>query len=160
MACLHHAFEKALEWEMIESSPFKRGRSLLTKENNKRTRFLNEEEISALLNECPKHLKSIVVCALNSGMMRGEILSLQWSQIRNGLIYLSKTKTNEPRQIPIDDTLEALFSDLRKAQGPGAQYVFPFTKGEHKLKSEEPVRERKGPAPLPDVVQNVRCRAS
>ena len=93
--------------------------------NNKRPRFLTEDEITTLLNECPKHLKSIVICALNTGMRRGEILSLKWSHIRNGLIYLSKTKTNEPRQIPINDTLEVLFSDLRKAQGLGAEYVFP-----------------------------------
>jgi len=56
----------------------------------------------------------------------------------------------------INDTLEALFFARRREHGPGAQYVFPFTKGEHKLKGEKPVRERKGPAPLPDVVQNVR----
>ena len=103
-----------------------------------------------------QHLNPIVICALNTGVRKSEILTLRWSQVRNGFICLAKTKNNEARQIPINDALEALFSALRKEQGPGAQYIFPFTKGEHKLKGEKPVRERKGPAPLPDVVQNVR----
>ena len=38
-----------------------------------------------------------------TGMRRGEILSLKWEQVRNGFIYLEKTKTNEARQIPVSD---------------------------------------------------------
>jgi integrase len=156
MACLHHIFQKAAEWEMIERNPFNRGKSLLTKENNKRLRFLTEDEITKLLQECHKHLRPIVICALNTGMRKGEILGLEWSRIRNGFIYLEKTKNNEARQIPINDTLENLFADMRRAQGPGAKHVFTFAKGEHKLSADGPVRERKGPAPLPEMVQNVR----
>ncbi len=39
MACLHHIFQKAAEWEMIGRNSFDRGKSLLTRENNKRLRF-------------------------------------------------------------------------------------------------------------------------
>ena len=99
IACLHHMSEKAKEWQMIERNPFDLGKSLLTKENNQRLRFLTEDEISALLLECTDYLRPLVACALNTGMGRGEILSLQWDQIRNGFIYLSKTKTNEARQV-------------------------------------------------------------
>ncbi|HIJ69389.1 MAG TPA: site-specific integrase, partial [Deltaproteobacteria bacterium] len=139
-----------------ERNPFDRGKSLLTKENNKRLRFLTEDEITSLLQECHKHLRPIVICALNTGMRKGEILSLEWSQIRNGFIYLQKTKNNEARQIPINDTLGTLFADMKRAQGPGAKHIFTFAKGEHKLSADGPVRERKGPAPLPEMVQNVR----
>jgi hypothetical protein len=44
MSCLRHVFNKAVEWEMIENTPFKRGKSLIVKENNERLRFLSEEE--------------------------------------------------------------------------------------------------------------------
>src|SRR5208337_3880394 len=67
-----------------------------------------------------------------------------------------KTKNNEARQIPLNDTLEKLFADMRRAQGPGASHVFTFVKGEHKMKGDEPVRGRKGPAPVPEMVHNVR----
>ena len=89
-------------------------------------------------------------------MRKGEILSLKWEQIRNGFIYLHKTKTNESRQIPINDALEKLFADMRKEQGPGANHVFTFAKGEHKLVGESPVRGRKGLAPVPDRISSVR----
>jgi len=126
ISCLHHIFTKAVEWELIEQSPFDRGKSLLMKENNTRLRFLNEDEIERLIEACPVHLRDIVVCALNTGMRRGEILSLKWDQIKNGFIYLSKTKTNEPRQIPVNDTLAELFKGMRKRQQLRSEYVFTF----------------------------------
>jgi hypothetical protein len=43
-------FNKAVEWDMMEQNPFAKGKSLHLKENNKRTRFLNEEEIERLLD--------------------------------------------------------------------------------------------------------------
>lgn len=88
MSCLRHMFRKAVEWDMASKSPFDCGKSLVDKEDNKRFRYLTEEEIERLLNECKRqlHLHRIVVCALNTGMRRGEILSLRWNQIRNGFI--------------------------------------------------------------------------
>jgi integrase len=127
MSCLHHLFTKAFEWEMVEQSPFDRGKSLRLKENNKRLRFLTEDEIPTLLDACPEYLRRIVICAINTGMRRGEILSLKWDQVRNGFIYLSKTKTNEPRQIPINDDLELLFKEIRKDQHLTSKHVFTNT---------------------------------
>ena len=117
MSCLRHIFRKAVEWEIIEQNPFIKGKSLILKENNKRLRFLTEDEISKLLDACPNYLRNIVECALNTGMRRGEILNLKWNQIRNGFIYLDKTKTNESRQIPINDTLEIRNTFLTEQTG-------------------------------------------
>jgi len=80
----------AVEWELIEQSPFDRRKSLIHQENNERVRFFNGEEIQSLIEECPEHLRRVVVCGINTGMRRGEILSLRWCQIRNGFIYLDK----------------------------------------------------------------------
>ena len=77
-----------------------------------RLRFLTEDEEESLLSRCKGYLLAILITALNTGMRKGEILSLRWTQIRNGFIYLSKTKTNEGRQIPINDTLNSLFQSL------------------------------------------------
>jgi len=126
MSCLRHIFSKAVEWEMMEQNPFNKGKSLILKENNKRLRFLNEDEIPKLLDACPGYLRNIVECALNTDMRRGEILGLKWIQIRNGFIYLDKTKTNEARQIPVNDTLEALFKQIRKENGLKSKHVFLY----------------------------------
>jgi len=112
-------FRKAVEWDMMEQSPFGRGKSLLLKENNHRIRYLTEDEITRLLQECQsskrKHLYRIVVCALNTGMRKGEILDLRWNQIRNGFIYLEKTKNR--LEIPVNEELAAILKEIRKEEG-------------------------------------------
>lgn len=124
MSCLQHLFTKAVEWELIEQSPFARGRSLKLKENNKRLRFLTEGEIQTLLDACPKHLQWIVECGIMTGMRKSEILNLKWDDIRSGFIYLQKTKTNEARQIPVSDDLEAMFKEIRKDRHLTSEFVF------------------------------------
>lgn len=129
MTCLHHIFTKAVEWEMIEHTPFERGKSLLLKEKNQRIRYLTEAEIERLLEECQgrKHLHRIVICALITGMRKGEILSLKWNQVRNGFIYLEKTKTKNKREIPINEDLTQNFKEIRKEQGLTSEYVFTYS---------------------------------
>ena len=132
IACLHHMFRKAVEWDMMEQSPFGRGKSLLLKENNSRIRYLTEDEIKRLLQECHsskrKHLYRIVVCALNTGMRKGEILNLRWNQIRNGFIYLDKTKTKARREIPVNDELAGILKEIRKEEGLTSEYVFTYAR--------------------------------
>ncbi len=156
LSCLRHVFKKAVAWEMLGTSPFDMGESLLLKENNQRLRFLTEEEIPRLLEACPTHLRRIVECALHTGMRRGEILSLRWSQVRNGFIYLEKTKTNEARQIPINDRLAELFKEMRKERNFGQDHVFVYRRGEDKLKGEKPVRKRLAVLPAPEAVSSIR----
>lgn len=134
MSCLRHLLHKSVEWEMIEQSPFGRGKSMQEKENNARIRYLDKDEIARLLNTCSPHLRSIVICALNTGMRRGELLGLKWSQINNGFIYLRETKTNESRQVPVNSTLAALLEALRKQRTVGSEYVFTFSRKDKKKK--------------------------
>ncbi len=126
-AALHHVFTKAVEWELVEKSPFTGKKSLLMKENNKRFRFLTEDEIVKLLGECPTYLQRIVETALLTGMRKGEILPLKWEQIRNGFIYLQQhIKTDEARQIPVCGRLAELFMEIRKEQGLKSPWVFTY----------------------------------
>lgn len=132
IACLHHLFTKAVEWELMEKNPFDKGKSLIQKENNKRYRFLTEDEIEKLLDECEgkKHLHRIVECALNTGMRRNEILSLKWAQVKHGLIYLQEeVKNNEARQIPINERMVEIFKEIRKEQGLSSKHVFTYQHG-------------------------------
>ncbi|MFC1863786.1 tyrosine-type recombinase/integrase [Thermodesulfobacteriota bacterium] len=127
---IKHFHAKAVEWEMAEENPFKKGKSLLIKVDNQRIRYLEQDEIDRLIEECKpkKHLYRIVVCAINTGMRRGEILGLKWRQIRNGFIYLEKTKTKNKREIPINDDLEKVLKDIRKDEGLTSEYVFTYAK--------------------------------
>lgn len=111
IATIKHMFTKAVECDMVEEEALKRiRRAKMLEENNRRLRFLSKEECQALINACDKqlkHLKPIVIMALNAGMRKGEILNLKWDDVDrvHGFILLSHTKNGERREIPINATL-------------------------------------------------------
>jgi integrase len=156
MSCFRHIFTKAVEWEMVEKHPFREGKNLIVKEDNERIRYLDEDELQRLLNECPKHLELIVKCAVNTGMDRGEILTLKWEQIRDGFIYLPRYKTRPPREVPINDDLNEVFKEIRRVQQLGSKYVFTFWNGQHNLKGDKPLRRGKGLVPVPKNISSVK----
>ena len=122
LACLKHIYVKAMEWGKITTSPTSKIR--LFKEKNQRTRYLEEEEIERLYEECSGHLKPIIVTALNTGMRKGEILTLKWVDVdlRNRVISILHSKNNEKREIPVnEDLFQAL---LRVPKNPKSSYVF------------------------------------
>lgn len=143
MACLSHLFTMAVQANKIKDNPFKRGKSVWLKEPTMRLRFLNEDEINRLLNLCPRYLQNIVLCALNTGMRKGEILNLRWDQIKDGFIHLEAkdTKTKIARQIPINKTLDALFKNIRNEHGLKSKYVFLYDGDIIEIKSKT---KRKG----------------
>jgi len=135
MAILAHMLRKAVEWGLLETSPFRKGKKLLLKENNQSLRFLTEAEIEALLGACDDlkahnpYLRPIVETALLTGMRRGELLSLKWEQIRNGFIYLTETKSGKARQIPVNDRLAEVFREVHRGNQLKSPYVFCDSQG-------------------------------
>jgi len=100
------------------------------KVDNKQERFLTPEEVRRLFGECPVHLQQVVECVLYTGMRRKEVLTLKRNQIRHGLIYLTDTKTDKSRQIPVSDALESLFDRIKESQDSGNGNVLDL-KGNH-----------------------------
>ncbi len=73
-------------------------------------------------------LKPIVTTALQTGMRRGEILNLKWSNIdfNYGFIELLDTKSGKARKEPMSDILREVFENIDRV----SEYVFinPKTK--------------------------------
>lgn len=122
LACLRRIFSIAMDWGKASDTPFKGKAVKFFKEEKFRLRFLTKEEIARLLISCeetPKaaHLKPIVVLALNTGMRKGEILNLTWDQIdfENRIITLTRTKTNEERHIPMNDSLISTLENIKNS---------------------------------------------
>jgi integrase len=92
-----------------------------------RQRRLQKGEREALLAACSPHLWPIVQCALETGMRLGEILSVQWAEVRltptGGEIALAaaKTKTRRGRTIPISATLRAVLA-MRRTGPDGEEH--------------------------------------
>lgn len=125
IATLKHMIHKAVDWDMVEEETLKRVRKAkLLEENNRRLRFLSNEECRTLINACDKHLKPVVITALNTGARKEEILGLKWDNVdlKHGFILLDHTKNGERREVPINQTLRDILSGIiRRVDVP---YVF------------------------------------
>jgi integrase len=125
LSTLKHMITKAVEWEMVPAEILKRVRKVKQlPERNWRLRFLSKEEMECLINTCDLHLRPIVLMALNTGMRKGEVLTLTWDQVdlKHGFILLENTKNGERREIPINQTLRDTLTALpRHITSP---YVF------------------------------------
>ncbi|MBI5578783.1 MAG: site-specific integrase [Deltaproteobacteria bacterium] len=124
LSCLRHMLVKAVEWDMLRRNPFEDGGQLHKRENNEILRFLTEDEIRRLLAECKGYMHDLVTCALNTGMRKTEMLTLRWDQIRDGLIYLTQTKSDTRREIPVNEDLAEVFKGIRKREGLRSEFVF------------------------------------
>ena len=118
-------FTKALDWKMITEATLKDIRKVKLLPEDRRLRFISKEECKELIDCCAGHLKPIVITALNSGMRKSEVLSLEWDKhidLKHSFILLDKTKNRERREIPINDTLRRVLQSItRRLDVP---YVF------------------------------------
>jgi len=125
LVILKHMLRKAVEWNMVEDFILKRLSSIKQlRLNNRRLRYLTKEEIERFLSCCDEKLYPIVFTALNTGMRKSEILGLKWSNVdlKNGYIYIERSKNEESRVIPMNKRLLELFKRMyEKRQG---DYVF------------------------------------
>lgn len=127
---LRHVFSWAIAEGHVTETPFKRGSvsvvKMETSVEGHRTRRLEpsmplpdgkvrDGEEARLLQHAGPHLRALIVAALSTGARLGELLSLQWSQIRRDeqgearwiILPPTKTKTAEGRSIPIGPRLRA-----------------------------------------------------
>jgi integrase len=128
LSCIKHMFRKAVEWGYLGADPFKTVRKF--REPPGRIRYLTQDEIDRLLVCCSRHVRPMVIMALNTGMRIGEILSLQWNDIdlKTGVIAVRHSKNNESRMVPINDALHEALMALEP--GMGDSHVFTHLNGE------------------------------
>ncbi len=104
LAVLRRTLNVAVSNGWIHRSPFTMGKSLISVGDEKpRERILTLEEEARLLAACegPRvHLRAILICALDTGMRRGELFSLTWSDVdfENKLITIRAFNTKMMRE--------------------------------------------------------------
>ncbi len=113
LAMLKSMLNKAVEWGKLKEAP---KRIKLLKGVQNRLRFLMPDEVQRLISNCSDHLRPIVITAIHTGMRKGEFLNLRWSQVNleKGIITLSDTKNDEKRYVPLDKTVRATLSEIRR----------------------------------------------
>lgn len=114
LSCLRRMLNVAQAEGWIPQNPFNRGDPLINKaDERKRERILSREEETRLLNACAdrqrQHLRPLIIAALDTGMRRGEMLKLRWSDVnldaRTIHVQAFHTKTMTARDVPISQRL-------------------------------------------------------
>jgi len=114
VACLKAIFNWSIKSKKATENPVKQVK--LFKENNTRTRYLEEDEARRLLDACIYWFRPIVITALTTGMRKGEILSLKWDDInwKQNIIFLKNTKNSRNREIPICSLLSKVLLECHE----------------------------------------------
>ena len=120
LAFLKTMFNKAVEWGRLESSPVANVKKF--KEPNSKERILNASEIARLIDIATNHLEPILIIALNTGMRRGEILSLKWENVNlsKRCIHIEDSKSGRSRDVPMNGLAVEALSSIRQ----DSVYVF------------------------------------
>jgi integrase len=89
MAYLRTILNNAIRWELIPKNPA--SKIMAFEESSGRDCFLSVDEAGRLPENCSKDFRPIVLCALETGMRRVEILGLRWSDKANNRNFRSIT---------------------------------------------------------------------
>ena len=116
------------EWGLhLKETPFEK--IFLPKPPKSRKRRLSDEEYQKLYHAAKTmkvdYIWPIVSLALETGMRRGEILKLKWSNINfdDRTAYLEDTKNGEDRYVPLSLKAIELLSSINRVN----DIIFPFS---------------------------------
>lgn len=129
---LRAALSTAERWELIGKNPF--GKLSLISIPKKTPAFLTVEDANTLLSKIDEvWLKDFVIFAINTGMRRGEMLSLRWVDVDKAAkvarITNTKdftTKSGEQRVISLNDAALMVIDRCKRS----ARHEFIFSDGE------------------------------
>lgn len=126
LSLVRRVLNRAIEWEMY-AGPLPKFR--MPKFNNTRVRFLSPQEAKRLLSElaCLSPLwHDISLFALNTGLRRGEILSLTPAQIdlASRHCHVLDSKTHRGRAVPLNPTALKIISKYVKKNLNPSGFLF------------------------------------
>ena len=124
-----HVFNCAIKWKTpgVKANPAKEVDLLNV--DNKRERFLSEEEVrrlySAVVVSDNPMLKYIVPMLLLTGARKREVLDARWEDfdVDNRLWRIPFTKSGRPRTVPMSDGVMSVLDTVPRIAG--SPYVFP-----------------------------------
>lgn len=129
LAALGHALNTAKkEWGWLHENPMEAVRQ--PKEPRGRVRFLQRDELEALLAACRrctrKPLYELVALAVATGARKGELLRLRWADVdlARARAVVQESKNNERRALHLGSHAQALLADLQRRRHPRNDFVF------------------------------------
>lgn len=113
LTLLSSVFGKAKSWgDFYGDNPCAAVRR--QREANHRLRYLSQNEIDRLMRAAHPRLQPVLACAIMTGMRKGELLQLAWESVdlERQVIFILKSKSGRPREIPIAGLLKVILAGL------------------------------------------------
>lgn len=127
LATLHYFFNWCIEREYYSGMNPVHGTHLT--EDNERVVSLTKEQVGEMFEKANDYQRHFLMIVLYTGMRRGEICGLKWSQVdlESGLIHLEahETKGKKRRDITMPDAL-SYHLKAKRAQEPFEPYVITY----------------------------------
>ena len=101
--------------------------------NNARSRRLSGSEEMRILEACDEGriecFRTLIILAIETGMRRGELLGLKWTDISHNrrVISLAMTKNGTSREVPLSNKAFNALVELKASVEPDQALVFPMT---------------------------------
>lgn len=118
VGALQTALNRAVEWKILKANPLV-GPAFVKKADEPRTRSLSPEEEKRMrkaLKHSQPYFQQMVLLAINTGMRRGELLKLCWSDVdlkrRMLTVRADIAKSEKARHIPLNDEAFAVLNAI------------------------------------------------
>jgi len=124
LALIRSILNKAVhEWEWLDKAP----KIKLQKEENHRIRWLTHEEAERLIAELPKHLASMTLFTLATGLRQRNVKQLRWEELdlekQHAWVHADQAKGNKAIAVPLNETA---MNVLKKQLGQHGEFVFTY----------------------------------
>jgi integrase len=122
---LKHLLRLAMEWEIIPTNPAQGVKA--PKAPAGRTRYLQPEELKAVLDTAPVWLRPIIGLLAATGMRRSELLGTRWVDVdlANSIIHLRQTKNGDARPVYLNELALTVLRSLPGSDGHQPTSLFP-----------------------------------
>jgi integrase len=88
---LHRALKQAVQWGLLSRNPA----DMVTPPRNRRNEMhtLNESQVTTILNKAPDTYHCLFYLALQTGLRRGELLAIRWSDVNLDMAEMSISRS-------------------------------------------------------------------
>src|SRR4029077_16318925 len=124
----------------------------LSTEHNARSRCLSAEEETRLLGVLPEWLRPLVIVALHTGMRKGELLGMRWSDVdwTTNSTRLPLDKAGTGRNVALNSVAREALQSIKRDRTVMAGWVFPSPEGKRFTNLERYWRPALAVAQIPD----------
>jgi len=125
---LSAVFREAVRRDLVLVNPVSRVKK--PKEENTIVRYLSPEEDQRLFAAVPPRIEPLITVALQTGLRKGELLKLEWSDVDfdQKIILVKNTKSKRRRYVPMNALVVEKLKSLPSAKDSPYVFIDPNSK--------------------------------